>query len=137
MARLVVGGVECFVEETQVTLGHVVIPLRDLVAFGIAERARKVVFAYVRRGPELGYRDQPSGKPATVSLQLNGDFESLAVLLRARAREAWRGRHDTVEGVLGEDAPEPPVGLQSAKGSVAITVVLFVVGCAFLLWRSC
>ena len=138
MARLVVGGVDSFVDETQVTLGHVVIPLGDLVAFGIVESTKEMVFAYDRRTTDGSYRERATAKRAMVTLALDGDAESLAVLLRARARGAWRGRHPTVEALLGE---EPPAAIDLRPQwrrlalSVGITVAIFLLGCALLIRR--
>ena len=138
MARLVVGGVDCFVDETQATLGHVVVPLRDLVAFGIVERTQEMVFAYDRRSGDGSYRERPTAKRALVTLDLEGDAESLAVLVRARARGAWRGRHPTLEALLGE---EPPAAIdrrplwRKMAFSVGITVAIFLVGCLLLVRR--
>lgn len=138
MARLVVGGVECFVDEAQLTLGHVVIPIRDVVAFGFVEGKRQMVIAYDRRGPELSYRERGAGRRAMVTLAMSREAESLAVLLRAHAREAWRGRHATVEDVLGEEPPaaiEPRPLWRRVDPSIAITVVIFVLGCALMIGR--
>lgn len=134
MARLVVGGVDCYVDETEVTLGHVVIPFRDLVAFGICDGTQEMLFLYDRRAPDAGYRDRRAGKRAMVALALEGDIESLSVLLRARtrARNVWRGRQATVEAVLGEPPPAPiqrRSPLARVDASIIVTVVLFLLGC--------
>lgn len=133
MARLVVGGVDCYVDETEVTLGHIVVPFRDLVAFGICEGTQEMLFLYDRRS-DAGYRDRGAGNRAMVALELEGDVESLTVLLRARtrARNAWRGRHATVEAVLGEPPPAPIERrslLARVDVSILVTVVLFLLGC--------
>ena len=133
MARLVVGGVDCAVEDGELTIGHVVIPFRDLLACGIADSSRELIVAYERRAPvEVGYRDQRAkGKPATVTVPLSGDAEVLMSLLREYAPHAWRGYCMTADDVLGgnersgERAPPIQWGRWIVWGAGVVVGVLF------------
>jgi hypothetical protein len=104
---LLVGGVECSVDHVEVALGHIIVPVRDIVAFGVSRIPAQVVVIYERRAAERGYRDPRAGKPSTVTVDLTGDYESLITLLRQRAPDKWRGHRDAPSEIAGEPIPLP------------------------------
>jgi len=133
MAGLVVGGVECTVEADRVTFGHVVIPLGDIVAFGVATDPGELVVAYERRAEESGYRETRGAvrtRP-TMTLALHGDHDLLIAWLRQRVPERWRGYEETAKEVIegrAPVAPARPVGWGRLALLLAIVLLLIVVG---------
>lgn len=109
MAGLVVGGVECVVEEDLVTFGHLVVPLRDILVFGVAKETELVV-AYERRAEESGYRETRGAvkSRATMTLALHGDHDLLIAWLRQRMPDRWRGYEATAKEVIEGRAPPAP-----------------------------
>lgn len=139
MATFVVGGIECTVDERQLALGHVVIPLTDLVAFGIAREPAEVVITYQRRGPDSGYRghrDPASGKPLTTKIPAHGEVGSLVALLRKRAPQAWCGEHESAEVLLGERPPTPPPKPLPWRRIGVFTSVFIVIAWVTFLWSN-
>ena len=137
MATFVVGGIECTVDERELALGHLVIPLSDLVAFGIGRDPAEVVFSYERRGPDSGYRghrEQGSGKPVTTKIPAHGEVGSLIALLRKRAPQAWCGEHESAAVLLGERPPTPPPRPLPWRRIGIIASIVIVISWSGFLW---
>lgn len=138
MATFAVGGIECTLDERELALGHVVIPLADVVSFGLAREPAEVVFVYERRGPDSGYRDRDGGpsKPITLKIPAHGEVGALVALLRQRIPQAWCGEHESAEVLLGERPPTPPPRPLPWKRIGLVASIVIVIGWIAFLWFS-